>query len=168
MIFTCTLLCFWGKKIASSFREDPDVSSSTIDRATPWVCLLPFSKGYVKPLNIAPKKVPRLHFVGFSSREAKNTFTKRKMVKSTYHQEFQVPKMEVLNLIRPFWGCVFPYISRIHTAYIGEDSSNLGTSNLWWTYGCLIRGALELFLIGLFLEQDGVGECFSVGEHGKQ
>ena len=28
--------------------------------------------------------------------------------------------MEVLNLIRLFWGWVFPYISRIHTAYIGE------------------------------------------------
>ena len=38
-----------------------------------------------------------------------------------YHQEFQVPKMEVLNLIkRLFWGWVFPYISHIHTAYIGE------------------------------------------------
>ena len=36
------------------------------------------------------------------------------------HQEFQVPKMEVLNLIRLFLGWVFPYISRIHTAYIGE------------------------------------------------
>ena len=23
------------------------------------------------------------------------------------HQEFQIPKMEVLNLIRLFWGCVF-------------------------------------------------------------
>ena len=30
---------------------------------------------------------------------------------TNYHQEFQVPKMEVLNLIRPFWGWVFPYIS---------------------------------------------------------
>ena len=29
--------------------------------------------------------------------------------------------MEVLNLIRLFWGWVFPYISRIHTAYIGEN-----------------------------------------------
>ena len=28
-----------------------------------------------------------------------------------------------LNLIRLFWGWVFPYINRIHTAYIGEDSS---------------------------------------------
>ena len=28
--------------------------------------------------------------------------------------------MEVLNHIRLFWGWVFPYISRIHTAYIGE------------------------------------------------
>ncbi len=36
------------------------------------------------------------------------------------HQNFQVPKMEVLNLIRLFSGWVFPYISRIHTAYIGE------------------------------------------------
>ena len=26
----------------------------------------------------------------------------------------------------------FPYISRIHTAYIGEDSSILGTWNVWW------------------------------------
>ena len=43
------------------------------------------------------------------------------------HQEFQVPKLEVLNLIRLFWGWGFPYISRIHTAYIGEDSSILGT-----------------------------------------
>ena len=37
----------------------------------------------------------------------------------SFHQEFQVPKMEVLNLTRLFWGWVFPYISRIHTAYIG-------------------------------------------------
>ena len=40
--------------------------------------------------------------------------------KKWIHQEFQVPKMEVLNLIRLFWGWVFPCISRIHTAYIGE------------------------------------------------
>ena len=38
------------------------------------------------------------------------------------HHKFQVPKMEILNLIRLFLGLgfVFPYISRIHTAYIGE------------------------------------------------
>ncbi len=50
-------------------------------------------------------------------------------------QEFRsVPKMEgFLNLIRPSWGWVAnPYISRIHTAYIGEDSSILGTWNVWW------------------------------------
>ena len=35
--------------------------------------------------------------------------------------------MEVLNLTSLFWGWVFPHISRIHTAYIGEDSSILGT-----------------------------------------
>ncbi len=29
--------------------------------------------------------------------------------KFSFHQEFQVPKMEVLNLVRLFWGWVFPY-----------------------------------------------------------
>ena len=43
------------------------------------------------------------------------------------HQKFQVPKMQVLNLIRLFWRCVFPYISRIHTAYIGFCTCILGT-----------------------------------------
>ena len=28
-----------------------------------------------------------------------------------HHQEFQVPKMEVLNLIRLFYGRFFPYMS---------------------------------------------------------
>ena len=33
---------------------------------------------------------------------------------------------------RLFWGVgKLPYISRIHTAYIGEDSSILGTWNVW-------------------------------------
>ena len=35
-----------------------------------------------------------------------------------------------VDLIRLFGVWVFPYISRIHTAYIGEDSSNLGTWKL--------------------------------------
>ena len=39
--------------------------------------------------------------------------------------------MEVLNAIRLFWGWVFPYMSRIHTAYIGEDSSILGTNEMF-------------------------------------
>ena len=36
-----------------------------------------------------------------------------------FHQHVQVAKMEVLNHIRLFGGWVFPYITRIHTAYIG-------------------------------------------------
>ena len=36
------------------------------------------------------------------------------------HQEFQVPKMEVRKPTYTVWIRVFPYISRIHTAYIGE------------------------------------------------
>ena len=35
--------------------------------------------------------------------------------------------MEVLSLIRLFLGWIFPYISHIHTAYVGEDSSIFGT-----------------------------------------
>ena len=37
-----------------------------------------------------------------------------------------------LRKIITIWGWVFPYISRIHTAYIGEDSSILGTWKVWW------------------------------------
>ena len=37
--------------------------------------------------------------------------------------------MEVLNLYKAILGWVFPYISRIHTAYIGEY---LHTWNVWW------------------------------------
>ena len=45
------------------------------------------------------------------------------------HKTFQVPKMEgFLNHIFGYLGVGGnPYISRIHTAYIGEDSSILGT-----------------------------------------
>ncbi len=53
-----------------------------------------------------------------------------------HHQIIQVPNLEVLNL-GCLGGCGFPYISRIHTAYIGEDSSILGTWNVWWTSGCV-------------------------------
>ena len=39
-----------------------------------------------------------------------------------------VPKMEGFpEPYKAILGWVFPYISRIHTAYIGEDSSILGT-----------------------------------------
>ena len=48
---------------------------------------------------------------------------------SKYCQEFQVPKMEVLNFVSGYFGgWVFPYISHIHTPNIGEDSSILGTT----------------------------------------
>ena len=41
----------------------------------------------------------------------------RHSIESWFHQKFQVPKMEVLNLIRLFWGCVFPYISLTYSLY---------------------------------------------------
>ncbi len=43
--------------------------------------------------------------------------------------------MEVLNLIAGYFGgWVFPYISRIHTAYLGFRISILGTWNVGWLY----------------------------------
>ena len=33
------------------------------------------------------------------------------------HQTFQVPKMEVLSLVRLFWGWIFPYISLTYCLY---------------------------------------------------
>ena len=76
--------------------------------------------------------------------------TKRKMVKPTYHQEFQVPKMEVLNLIRPFWGWVFPYISLtyslyrwvfLHFRYL-KCLVNLGLPDTWST-GVVLIGCVS-------------------------
>ena len=43
------------------------------------------------------------------------------------HQHVQVSRTEVLNLIFGYLGASFRLLSRIHTAYIGEDSSSLGT-----------------------------------------
>ena len=50
------------------------------------------------------------------------------------NQYVQVPRMEgFLNLMFGYFGNkVIPYISRIHTAFLGEDSSSLGTWNVWW------------------------------------
>ena len=53
-------------------------------------------------------------------------------ISTGFTKNFRYLNIEVLNLVRLFWGRVFPYISRIHTAYIGEDSSILGTWNVWW------------------------------------
>ena len=40
-------------------------------------------------------------------------------------------KSRYWTLFRLFWRWFFPYISRIHTAYIGEDSSILGTNEMF-------------------------------------
>ena len=63
------------------------------------------------------------------------------------HQTFQVPKMEVLNLIRLFWGWVSPYISltALHTAYIGEY---LHFRHL----KCLVSTGIKLHDVGVFHE----------------
>ncbi len=80
------------------------------------------------PSSGPPSRRPCPHSLPSWPRKRKNSWWN--------HQEFQVPQIELLNLIRLFWGWVFPYISRIHTAYIGEDSSILGTWNVWWWNGC--------------------------------
>ena len=74
----------------------------------------------------------RLFFVAQTFKGAKQKGQHLLGLRQSYHQKLQVPKMEVLNFIRLFWGWIFPYISRIHTAFIGEDSCILGTWNVWW------------------------------------
>ena len=52
------------------------------------------------------------------------------------HQRIQVTNLKVLYLLQHlqlFYGLGIPLrIGRIHTAYICEDSSMLGTSTCWW------------------------------------
>ena len=58
-----------------------------------------------------------------------------------YHQEFQVPKMEVLNLVRLFWGWVFPYISLTYGLYRWVPS--------FWVpemFGDLRKVALDVYI----------------------
>ena len=68
-----------------------------------------------------------------------NPFTMR-TGSSFFNQKFQVPKMEVLYLIRLLWGWGFPYISRIHTSYIGFRTSILGT---WFFLMFFFSGSQE-------------------------
>ena len=59
---------------------------------------------------------------GFNDSELEKEIQKRfpgSQGNDYYHQEFQVPKMEVLNLVRLFWG-EFSLTSALHMAYIGE------------------------------------------------
>ncbi len=82
------------------------------------------------------KKIPnqttrwRVIFTDLDGLAIKNSRPKTETTPTNDHQQFQVPKMEgflVTLLKRLFWGWKFSLISRIHTAYIGEDSSILGT-----------------------------------------
>ena len=52
----------------------------------------------------------------------------------TFTKTFRYLKMEVLNIIRLFWGWFFPYISRIHTAYVGFQIPPFG-----WYLKCLVK-----------------------------
>ena len=48
--------------------------------------------------------------------KSRNPFPSQNKMNS-FHQTFQVPKMEVLKLIRLFWGQVFPCISLTYSLY---------------------------------------------------
>ena len=50
-----------------------------------------------------------------------------------FDPKFQVPKMEVLNLIFGYF-LGFPYISPIHTAYIGEMSGDYLGRSAWGSF----------------------------------
>ena len=66
------------------------------------------------------------------------------------HQDFQVPNMEVPSTpyLRLFWGVGCPVsISRIHTAYMGEDSSIWMVPEMFGD--CFVRFGILVELIGL-------------------
>ena len=85
------------------------------------------------------------------------------------HQKFQVPKMEgFLNLISGHFGVGFYLTWALHTAYIGEDSSILGTWNVGWMDAftkhysqCIWRGdhVLSLLLKTTVDNQQGWRNC---------
>ena len=81
------------------------------------------------------RDVNHAHGLGMVSGESKRLLAYGEPDEGGYHhQHVHVPKMEVLNLISLFFGGFplhKPYQGRIHTAYLGEDSSILGTSNVW-------------------------------------
>ena len=53
-------------------------------------------------------------------------------VEVSNHQEFQVPKVQVLNLKKLFWGVGFPLHKPYpYSLYSGEDSSILGTNEMF-------------------------------------
>ena len=58
------------------------------------------------------QQVPDNHYLGPGNWQ----FTNKK-IPAFFHQKFQVPKMEVLNLIRLFWGWGFPYITLTYSLY---------------------------------------------------
>ena len=49
----------------------------------------------------------------------------------SFQRDFQVPKTEVLNLIRLFFLGGYP----LHKPYIGVHTSMVGTWNVWWWNG---------------------------------
>ena len=60
-----------------------------------------------------------------------------------HHQKFQVPNGATEPYKANLGEGFFPYISRIHTAYIGEDSSIVGTWNVWWSSWPKVKVSLE-------------------------
>ena len=52
--------------------------------------------------------------------------------KENDHREFQVPKNGGTEPYKAVLGVGFPLHQPLHTAFIGEDSSILGTWNVWW------------------------------------
>ena len=72
------------------------------------------------------------------------------------HQDFHLPKMKVLKLIRLFWGWVFPYISLTYSFYrwvppfrypemFGDISYTFGCFLKWWYPQNTPKGS---FLVG--------------------
>ena len=74
------------------------------------------------------------------------SFKKQSSTYPTYHQTFQVPKMEVPKLIRLFFGVSFP----LHKAY--PYSKNIGLRTSIWMVPKMLVNLPQIMLLPKFLQ----------------
>ena len=101
-------------------------------------------------LKYTPNKVGPYH--GTIHKKSPN----KKTDPSFFTKNFRYLKWRVSKspYFRLFWGWVFPYISSIHTAYIGEASSIFGTTAMFGDFWRL-------------METPRLEECFLVSDQQK-
>ena len=122
----------WARYFRSFVLQIAKVDKVKYLRLTPVVTTwVPFSyslkKGQLPPVRPQPRA--RVHdAVGYGNPAPIHLSVWPGCGQGIITKNFRYLKWRYFSLIRLFWGRVFPYISRIHTAYIGFRTSTLGTS----------------------------------------